>query len=262
MNSGWLSWLAMNYPAVLSAVFAGLAFLFARLNRASMSAVFAQLEVLSLHLQRGKAMSASLITPIAPIGPISTDDVLGAGGGSSSTPPFTLSALPAWSEQSAIGDDGAPANQHDNLCGEVCVSAIVAAVHGVPTDPTDHRTHAHGLGGSALTTADDVQRMLQHCSVGATGRVIGWGDAHMLITARLAEGCYTVVLIAPSWVGFVLHWVVPVGHGVGGYNVYDPWTGTIRTVSDNDMARWYGGQIVTTSAHPHYDATLWVMPPN
>jgi len=83
----------------------------------------------------------------------------------------------------------------------------------------------------------------------------------MLITARLAEGCYTIVLCSPDWVGFVLHWVVPVAHGEGGYNVFDPWAGIIRTVSDNDMARWYGGQMVTTSARPHYDASHWAMPP-
>ena len=261
MSLDWLSWVATDYPAILAAVFAGLAYLFSHRNQVSIARVFVQLEALALALPAGKGTSVSSTPPDARTESISTVLARGAGGTQSFTPPRSLSVLPAWSEQYVLGDDGSPADQHDNLCGEVCVAAIVAAVHGVPTDPSDHRTHAHGFAGSALTDSNDLAGMLQHCSIGASAHSLGWADAHMLITARLGEGCYTIVLCAPDWLGFVLHWVVPVGHGEGGYNVFDPWAGIIRTVSDRDMARWYNGQMVTTSARPHYDASHWAMPP-
>lgn len=254
-------WVALLLLALAGALSAVVAASYGRLNAVSLR----RNTVRMLHLSRaldtlGADMDALRRAPL-PLDGLTRARAFPVGGGGTTLAALSLAVLPAWSEQRVIADDGSPASQHDNLCGEVCVSAIVAAVHGVPTDPTDHRTHAHGLSGPALTNGDDIAGMLQHCNVGATGRLVGWADAHSLITARLAEGCYTVALVAPPWVGFVLHWIIPVGHGSGGYNVFDPWDGVYRTVGDNDMARWYSGQLVTTSAHPHYNATGWEMPP-
>lgn len=261
-NFDWILWVGQNLPMFLVALAAGISAMYAKLSHGAL-------------VSPTPSQPLSALTPVSPNpaqtvssvihvlnSPVATDHVLPVGGGNSIPTMLSLAVLPAWSEQAVISDDGSPADQHNNLCGEVAVAAIVAAVHGVPTDPTDHRTHAHGLAGSALTDSGDIARMLQHCSVGATGHEVGWESAHLLLTARLAEGCYTVVLVAPDWVGGALHWVVPVGAGPAGYNVFDPWSGGVRTVGYNHMVSWYSGQIVTTSARPHYDVRGLALPPN
>ena len=261
-NGAWLTWVVNNFPAILAAVLAGLTAAYARWNNRLLNGNTQHISRLSKVLDTAESVAVALQN-VPSLSPVPTHAVaIPAAGGGGPSPALALGVLPAWSERLVITDDGSPADQHDNLCGEVAVAAIVAAVHGVPTDPTDHRTHAHGLAGSALTDAGDIAAMLQHCSVGATGHMLNWESAHLLLTARLAEGCYSAILMAPDWVGGALHWVVPVGVGPAGYNVFDPWSGGVRTVGYNNMVAWYSGQIVTTSARPHYDARQWVMPPN
>lgn len=259
---GWLSWVAANLPYLLTALLSGVTAAYSAWTHKVLTGAYSPTGGTSAGPAVQPAPAA--LTPILPIGtgspPPAPVPVVAGGGNSSAGLP--LGVLPAWSEQRVKADDGSPADGHNGLCGEVCCAAIIAAVHGVPTDPIDHRIHVHGYGGSALTNAQDLTSILQYCSVGASPRLVAWEDAHLLMVARLGEGCYTILLVAPDWVQGALHWVVPVHLEGVAVLVFDPWDGVLRPVSIAQLGLWYSGQMVTTSARAHYDCRGWAMPPS
>ena len=258
----WLSWVVWNLPYLLTALLAGVSAAYAAWNHKALTGAYSPASNTT-----AVSIPPALVNAPAPIqttapGLLPSAPAPIATGGGNSSGGFPLAVLPAWSEQKVLGDNGAPADGHNGLCGEVCCSAIIAAVHGVPTDPTDHRIHAHGFGGSPLTNCEDLASILHYCSIGASPRMVSWEDAHLLMVSRLGEGCYCIMLVAPDWVQGALHWVVPVALDGTSLLVFDPWDGILRSVTIAQLGVWYSGQMVTTSARPHYDCRGWAMPPS
>lgn len=194
-------------------------------------------------------VSASM-APVSPV-PVGVTKST-AGGGVSVTPWLDLTALPAWSQQTAYLPDGTLDPAAYNDCGETCVSMIVASVHGVAVGPGSVRANNGGVGRGGLTTADDLVRMLGYYNVAAHVSSPAREDLPKILGALALIGQPAIVLGTWPTPGGALHWMISVSNGPK-WGYVNPWGGVRSWWDWAHTQNSYAGAVVVVDGHLHYD---------
>lgn len=163
-----------------------------------------------------------------------------------------LSALPAWSQLSAILPDGSYDPQAADDCGETCVACIVAAVHGVPVSPGSVRSNLANPGRSGLTDGAALVSALAYYAVLAEAESTPAVDLEAVITHWSNQGHPTIVLGEWPDPGGSLHWLLTTGSN-SLWHVMNPWGGKRQVLNWADATRLYRGTVVIALAYTHYD---------
>jgi hypothetical protein len=126
---------------------------------------------------------------------------------------------------------------------------VIYQQHGVEVAADALRAQIHGAQGGALTTGDDLVKILARNNVAAQLRT--WpGDqapAHILESAAAGRA---VILLGRWLAPTVLHWVLAVGADNAGITYHDPWGGFRLQVPWATFAERYAGQLVTITRAP------------
>lgn len=187
--------------------------------------------------------AAKLAVTVAPIVESSVDV---PGGGA-----LSLGALPAWSQLRMYLPDGLLDPQSANDCGETCVSAVVAVVHGVEIGAGSIRVAIHGMGGSGLTTGADLIRGLAHYNVRAIANNVPTAMLRVELQRIAASGRPALLLGTWPTPGNALHWLLVTG-AEARLDYINPWSGIHSWLNWSDVQRFYAGQMVEVQAWPHY----------
>ena len=182
-----------------------------------------------------------------------TGTLVGGGTGKQIASSYgPLSWLPRWQQASGLLPDGNPDPEQYNDCGETCVAAVVASVHGVCLEPGAIRQMLGGPARSGLTTGDDLVVALKRCNTLAVSYADDVSIAWQLVQSAEKQAFPTIVL--GEWSPpDALHWVLVTGLSAGGITVANPWDGKIYPISWETFVRLYRGTVVEVQAHCHYD---------
>jgi hypothetical protein len=165
---------------------------------------------------------------------------------------FALTALPAWCQNTILLPDGAHDPQAANDCGETCVAAIVACVHGVPISPGSVRAALGGPGRPGITNGSDLVQALAYYNVAAHLETPGGQELIGRISALAASGQPSICLGTWPTPGKALHWMLTTAGGPM-WSYVNPWGGKRSWLSWDDVLALYAGELVVADAQLHYD---------
>jgi hypothetical protein len=170
-----------------------------------------------------------------------------------------LYALPALNQLSAILPDGTLDPGAYDDCGETCVAAIVAAVHGTPISPASVRANLGGIRSSGLTTGDDLVTALAFYNVKAAVKTVSPAELQTALTEWNNLGFATIVLGEWPSPGNCLHWMLTTGVQ-GDWQFMNPWGGERQFLAWDAVPGLFRGQYVLVESGLHYNMRFMKQP--
>lgn len=195
------------------------------------------------HTREIQANREAIIAHAAPPPPRSprATDLVGAGA--------AVRPAPAWDQlQDPLSTGVLPAQRYQE-CGEECCAEVIYQQHGVEISADALRSQLRGAGGPALTSGQDLVKILRRNNVAAALHTWPAAEAPGHIRESAAAGRSVVVLgqwISPT----VLHWVLVTTADLAGVSYNDPWGGLHQTATWAAFGERYAGQLVTVTRAP------------
>jgi hypothetical protein len=168
-------------------------------------------------------------------------DLMGAGA--------VARAAPLWNQLNDPLSTGVLPAQRFQECGEECVAEVIYQQHGVEVSADALRAQLRGPQGQAITSGQDLVKLLARNNVGADLRT--WPAAEAPVHIRESAAAGRAVIVLGRWISpTVLHWVLVTTADATGIGYNDPWGGLRQTATWAAFGDRYGGQLVTITRTP------------
>lgn len=168
-------------------------------------------------------------------------DLVGAGA--------AVRPAPLWNQLQDPLSTGVLPVQRYQECGEECCAEVIYQQHGVEVSADALRSQLRGPQGQALTSGQDLVKILKRNNVSADMRTWPVDQAPLHLRESAAAGRAVIVLgrwISPT----VLHWVLVTAADATGIGYNDPWGGLRQVATWEAFSERYGGQLVTVTRGP------------
>lgn len=146
----------------------------------------------------------------------------------------TLPRPPVVAQNRYVLPDGNPDPQHANDCGESCVASVILATTGLQFSPGCLRQALGGANRSGLTTANDLRKLCEGCSLHGETLFMDMDELWTRLHQLRRAGHY--MLILGYWLSFAeMHWYLAYEGDSQLVWVMDPWTALYTPLAESTV---------------------------